>query len=219
VFVRSGAGERSLPLKTAAFAVARLCSLEIAAGDRLLVRANDRNSGLLNGEIVTIARIESGMIHLEDGRAVDTRRFRTFTHGYAVTSHASQSKTADHVIVAAERLDAKAAYVACSRGRFSCTVHTPDKKALLDRIPDGNRASALDLLKSSMARSPTPDRTSLWTRVKDLSQAVQRSTALAWSRGAVNFKEVVWQACRGHAWSGFDSPPLAKGRDRDLDRN
>jgi hypothetical protein len=53
----------------------------------------------------------------------------------------------DHVIVAAERLDAKAAYVACSRGRLSCRVYTPDKEALFDRLPTGNRAAALDMLE------------------------------------------------------------------------
>ena len=47
--------------------------------------------------------------------------------------------TTDRVIVAASRLDAKAAYVACSRGRTACTVHTPDKAALLGSLPSGDR--------------------------------------------------------------------------------
>ena len=68
-----------------------------------------------------------------------------------MTSHASQSKTVEHVVVAAERLTAKAAYVACSRGQVSCVVHTPDKAALLDRLPDGNREAALDRLSREIA--------------------------------------------------------------------
>jgi hypothetical protein len=46
--------------------------------------------------------------------------FRQWCHGYVVTSHKAQGWTADHVVVAAERLTAKGAYVACSRGRHSC---------------------------------------------------------------------------------------------------
>jgi len=148
VFVQGAAGERRLPLRSCAFSVARPRQLEVAAGDRLLIRANDRNAGVLNGEVVTVDRIEAGVIRTADGRMIDTRQFREFAHGFAVTSHAAQSKTVEHVVVAAERLNAKAAYVACSRGRVSCVVHTPDKSALLDRLPDGNREAALDLLES-----------------------------------------------------------------------
>ena len=40
---------------------------------------------------------------------------------FPVTSHKAQGWTADHVVVAVERLTAKGAYMACSRGRQSCT--------------------------------------------------------------------------------------------------
>jgi hypothetical protein len=130
---------------------------------------------LMNGEIVHIIGIESGVLQLADGRAIDTAKFRDFTHGYAVTSHASQSKTVDHVIVAAERLDAKSAYVACSRGRHTCTVHTPDKAALLDRLPTGNREAALDMLKVELAQKKalTYDRWGFWTKAKERLHALQ----------------------------------------------
>jgi len=81
VFVRSAAGDRSLPLRSDAFSVARPRSLEIAAGDRLLVRANDRNARVLNGELVTVARIDAGVIQTADGRCIDTKRFRALVHG------------------------------------------------------------------------------------------------------------------------------------------
>jgi hypothetical protein len=165
VFVRTAAGDRSLPLRSDAFSVARPRSLEIAAGDRLLVRANDRNARVLNGELVTVARITVGVIQTTDGRCIDTGRFRALVHGYAVTSHAAQSKTVDHVVVAAERLNAKAAYVACSRGQLSCTVHTPDKAALLDRLPDGNRTAALDFIGTEYGAHATLDRRETWARL------------------------------------------------------
>jgi len=67
-------------------------------------------------------------------------------HGYVVTSHKAQGWTADHVVIAAERLTSKGAYVACSRGRKSCVVNTPDKARLIERLPEGNRRAALDVL-------------------------------------------------------------------------
>jgi hypothetical protein len=36
--------------------------------------------------------------------------------------------------------------VACSRGRELCSVHTPDKAALMSHLPEGNRRAALDVL-------------------------------------------------------------------------
>jgi hypothetical protein len=60
----------------------------------------------------------------------------------------AQGRTARHVIMAAERLDGKSAYVGCSRGRESCDVFTPDKAQLFAGLPfDGNRRAALDVLK------------------------------------------------------------------------
>jgi hypothetical protein len=72
--------------------------------------------------------------------------FRQWCHGYVVTSHKAQGWTADHVVVAAERFTSKGAYVACSRGRRSCTVHTPDKARKMERFPEGNRRAAMDVL-------------------------------------------------------------------------
>jgi conjugative relaxase-like TrwC/TraI family protein len=188
VFVRVANGERRLPLRSGAFSVARARQLEVAAGDRLLIRANDRASGVLNGEVVTVAGIRAGMIETADGRRIDSRRFGEFAYGFAVTSHASQSKTVEHVVVVAERLTAKAAYVACSRGRESCVVHTPDKAALLDRLPNGNREAALDFLGSdhSLARMAL-DRTLAWAkalggRATMLPKAVRQVAERTWRR-------------------------------------
>jgi conjugative relaxase-like TrwC/TraI family protein len=200
VFLRAPGGERWLPLRSGAFSVARAHQLEVAPGDRLLIRANDRGSGVLNGEVVTVAGVEAGIIEMADGRRIDSRRFGGFAHGFAVTSHASQSKTVEHVVVAAERLTAKAAYVACSRGQVSCVVHTPDKTALLDRLPDGNREAALDRLGAdhSLARKAL-DRTLAWalsagSRARMLPEALRRIAARVRHRRPVYLDADVRQA-------------------------
>jgi hypothetical protein len=192
VFVQTPTGERMLPLGRGSFSVSLPRPLEVAAGDRILIRANDRNARLLNGEIVSVQQIVGSHLQLGDDRVIDTAKFREFTHGYAVTSHASQGMTVDHVIVAAERLDAKAAYVACSRGRHTCTLHTPDKAALLDRLPSGNRAAALDMLEvnRSQRNQLTPDRKGLWAQARERIQALQRTAAHALDRGANHLREM-----------------------------
>lgn len=153
VMLSTKSGERFLPLKWSGFEVARAQPLEVCPGDKLLLRANDKARGLINGTVLTVSEITEGRIRTVEGRVIDTDRFRQFCHGFAVTSHKSQSKTADHVVVAAEHLDAKTAYVACSRGRHTCTVLTPEKEPLLARLQDGNRRSALDLASAADARS------------------------------------------------------------------
>ena len=217
VFVQTSAGERPLPLKSGAYNVSRTRPLEVAAGDRILIRANDRHARLLNGEIVSIVGIESGILHLADGRTIDTARFREFTHGYAVTSHASQSKTVDHVIVAAERLDAKSAYVACSRGRHTCTVHTPDKAALLDRLPTGNREAALDMLKVELTQKKalTHERWGFWAKAQEHIHALQKTVGQAWDSGVARVREIALRASRGDLWPGVDT--LRRERDRQIE--
>lgn len=74
--------------------------LRIAAGDRLLLRANLH--GFTNGEVVEVDRVDPGAIRLRDGRTLPSD-YRSFTYGYAVTSHAAQGKTVDEVVVVASR--------------------------------------------------------------------------------------------------------------------
>lgn len=169
VWLRGPVGERRLPLKGVDFSVARTREIEVSPGDKLLVRANDRGSGLINGETLTVAALREDMIETIEGRRINTANFRRFSHGFAVTSHKSQSKTADHVVVAAERLNGRAAYVACSRGRYSCTVHTPEKKALLEELQEGNRLAALDFLGPSTEKDEVEEgsRKRAWAVARD----------------------------------------------------
>jgi len=206
VMVRTAQGvEQSLSAAPGCFDVARVKSIEVSVGDRLLLRANDRPQRLINGDVVTVSKVDSERIHAKDGRIIDLNRFRRFSHGYVMTSHKSQSKTVDHVVVAASRLDAKAAYVACSRGKQSCTVHTPDKEELLRRLPIGERASALDVLKTEGTPhrnelSPSPDRIPHWSKltretIEVMVGSAQRTAAWLWMQGIRNISEIArcWQ--------------------------
>ncbi len=118
VTVRTKAGEdRLLPLTRGGFDVCATREIEVAAGDKLLLRANDKSRGLVNGTLAEVASVRDGVVRTTAGVEIDTRDFARFSHGYVLTSHKSQGKTCDTVVVAAAYLDAKAAYVACSRGK------------------------------------------------------------------------------------------------------
>ena len=137
----------NLPFQqAAAFDVGLPRSIAVCPGDKILMRANARPLGLINGQVLTVERIElDGSLHTREGITVPAT-FKQWTHGYVVTSHKAQGRTCERVVVAAARFDAKSSYVACSRGRELCSVHTPDKTALMANLPEGNRLAALDLL-------------------------------------------------------------------------
>ena len=140
-----------------AWTVSRSREIELAPGDRVLIRQNHRATGLVNGDVLTLeSRQASGAWLARDprGRARQIPAdFRALTHGYAVTSHKAQGRTADEVIVCAAHLDTKSAYVAFSRARQRATGYTPDKAALFDALPNTSqsRAAAVDVW--------TPERT------------------------------------------------------------
>ncbi len=143
------AGGKALDLgKAAFFDVAARREIDLAVGDKILLRVNDKKAGLVNGDVLTVKAIDAdGRIETAEGRTL-AASYRQFTHGYVVTSHKSQGRTADKVVVAAARLDSKAAYVACSRGRQSCAVFTPKKESLFAGLPrSADRQAALDVLK------------------------------------------------------------------------
>jgi hypothetical protein len=166
------------------FDVASLRQIEVTPGDKILIRANDKRLGLTNGQVLTVSDIApDGALQTKEGLRVPAD-FRQWCHGYVVTSHKAQGWTADHVVVAAERLTSKGAYVACSRGRNSCIVHTPDKARLIERLPEGNRRAALDALADIYPKDASiVNRVRVWKQLSvDLAQrlaarVIQPSTA------------------------------------------
>ena len=116
------------------FDVGEARELRVAAGDWLLLQAN-HGKEFINGERVQVREIQAGRIALADGRVLPTE-FNAFTHGYAVTSHSSQSKTVDEVLLVASSKSFAAVnreqfYVSISRGDASgCGSYTDDAELL-----------------------------------------------------------------------------------------
>jgi ATP-dependent exoDNAse (exonuclease V) alpha subunit len=112
--------------------------IKIAAGDNLLLQANTSGKHFINGELVEVRAIQGDSVVLADGRMIP-ENYRTFTHGYAVTSHAAQGKTVDEVLLVASArslpaINQEQFYVSISRGRERCQVFTDDSELLRSHV-------------------------------------------------------------------------------------
>lgn len=128
----------SLGRGCASFDVGESRKLRVAAGDRLLLQANAGRKQFINGELVEVKAIQGNLLVLADGRVIP-ENYRTFTHGYAVTSHAAQGKNVDEVLVVASSRSLPAVnqeqfYVSISRGRERCQVFTDDAELLRSHV-------------------------------------------------------------------------------------
>ncbi len=144
------------------FELYRPTQFALAVGDRVRVTAGGKTKDgktLSNGSLLTVQGFSKrGDIIVDHGRVID-RDFGHVTHGYAVTSHASQGDTVEKVFVAisSQSLPAtneRTAYVAVTRGREQAQIFTDDRIAMLKAVsrPD-DPMSATEL---SQAPLPKP---------------------------------------------------------------
>jgi ATP-dependent exoDNAse (exonuclease V) alpha subunit len=139
------------------FAVHDRQSIEVTAGDKLLMLANRKDDGFraTNGELTTVRSVDSDGIHLDDGRSIPAN-YREFTHGYAVTAHRSQGKTVDSVIISADVMKQELFYVSASRGREDIAILTSDVNRLGESLGVSMaRPSAIELA-NEIAQSKQP---------------------------------------------------------------
>jgi conjugative relaxase domain, TrwC/TraI family len=149
VIARNARGEdRSFtPAQTHSFSVHERQSIDVAAGDRLMLTANRRDGGFraTNGELVTVRSVERGRIQLEDGRTLPAN-YHQFDHGYAITAHRSQGKTVDGVILSADAMKQELFYVGASRGRSEIAIVTSNREQLRESLGVSSaRPSATEL--------------------------------------------------------------------------
>lgn len=121
------------------FAVYRPERLGLAAGDRVRITVNGKSKDghrLNNGAVYAVKAVgTAGDVTLANGWTLGPD-FKHLTHGYVATSHASQGKTVDRVLIAMGRqslpaVSAEQFYVSVSRGRESARVYTDMPKGEL----------------------------------------------------------------------------------------
>jgi conjugative relaxase-like TrwC/TraI family protein len=162
-------GQGPLPLDQAKrFQLFHPNSIQLAAGDVVRITHNGRTADekhrLDNGSLFRIRGFDSeGDIVLQNGWTID-KDFGHLTHGYVLTSHASQGKTVHRVFVSqgSQSLPASSReqfYVSASRAREHVTIYTDDKHALREAIGQTDaRLSATELVQGLAPRWLIPVR-------------------------------------------------------------
>ncbi len=145
------------------FEVYRPTQLALAVGDAVRVTASgktrDGKHRLINGALLTVQGFtKRGDIVVNHGWVID-REFGHLTHGYCITSHASQGVTVDKVFIgmSSESIPAtteRTGYVAITRGREQVQIYTDDRKELLHALARSDDTISATELSQSAPRSP-----------------------------------------------------------------
>ncbi|OWK47336.1 MobF family relaxase [Fimbriiglobus ruber] len=145
------------------FEVYRPFTLAVAVGDRLRVTAGgktkDGKHRLDTGALVTIAGFTPRGDLIDNRGWVIDREFGHLSHGYVVTSHASQGKTVDKVFIAQSGASfaassARQFYVSVSRGREQAVVFTDDNAALRTAVQRADQPLSATALAETRRRKP-----------------------------------------------------------------
>ena len=192
----------ALPLEKAKnFSVYAPESLSLASGDKIRVTQNGFCSGksgkhrLNNGAVFEVAGFDKkGDIKLNNGWTV-SKDFGHLSHGYCLTSHASQGSTVDRVFIAQSSASAPASskeqfYVSASRGRDSVKIYTDDRETLRESVGASSvRLSAVELMRNAKEKeksavmpsaAPNPEKKQekpkLWQMLKPAKSPAERKT-------------------------------------------
>lgn len=141
--------------------------IQIAAGDKLIVKSNDVAPGLKNGAELSVVEVKGDRILARSatGKAIelDAAKPLALDYGWALTGQQAQGKTADRVLVHAEskRINLQTQqqlYVAISRARSQALVYTDDRKALVKQIKreSGQKETALPPPSPKPPQLPQP---------------------------------------------------------------
>jgi conjugative relaxase-like TrwC/TraI family protein len=169
----SGTGDK-LPISEARkFQVYEAATLALAVGDKVRITQNGFTRESKRGLKKSKDRLNNGAVYDVEGftREGDIRLSNGFIvpkdyggigHGYCHTSHASQGKSVDVVLVAVGQESFAAAnrqqlYVSISRGKEAARLYTDDKAVMLAAV----RGSAARLSATEMMQeqAPKPRRT------------------------------------------------------------
>ncbi len=109
-------------------------NVEVAAGERIVFTKNDRQLKVLNGYGATVTAVNYDgkrrawriTATLDDGKVVtwDPNRYRSWSHGYAVTTHKAQGQSAyANIYVMPTQVDARLANAGWTRGENVLKVY------------------------------------------------------------------------------------------------
>ncbi|MEO1134930.1 MAG: hypothetical protein AAFX40_19800, partial [Cyanobacteria bacterium J06639_1] len=155
--------------------------IEIAPGDMLRWTKNDRDLGHRNGQQFWVESIEDDIARVQyaNGRfeAIDLSRPQHFDYALVSTTYAAQGKTAERVLMAADRTASKESfYVAVSRVKRELKIYAADLDQLAT-LAEQSRANQnpVELLRRQMKREWATD-------VGGETDKAERSSKPLWKR-------------------------------------
>lgn len=133
------------------YSVYRKDRLALAKGDLVRLTSGgttkDEKHRVNNGTVLTFDKLtDSGDLQFTNGRVL-AKEFGHLSYGFVSTSHASQGRTVDHVLIAESADSFPAAsreqlYVSASRGRHSARIYTDSKEELKAAISESSLGQA-----------------------------------------------------------------------------
>ena len=121
-------------------------SIKVSEGERLQLRSpfENKQGKFANGTMVKASDLTKSKLELTTDKGktlnLDTKEPQMIDYGYAVTSHSSQGKTVDNVLIHAETsesrqlLNQRMAYVAVSRAKENILIFTDDASKLAEKM-------------------------------------------------------------------------------------
>jgi len=134
-------------------------TMQVSIGDQIRVTTGFREGKNVfkNNEIGQVQEVTDAEFVLNDGRRM-RRNGARIDQGVCITSHASQCRTVDQVVVLPDGADAKGWYVSLSRARNAMHVYTRNKAALRQSVMHpGERRSVWELVQA-LRRSKSQSR-------------------------------------------------------------
>jgi hypothetical protein len=125
-------------------------TMQVSVGDQIRVTGGFREGKNVfkNNDIAGVREITSTELVLHDGRRM-RRNGARIDQGVCITSHASQCRTVDQVVVLPDGADAKGWYVSLSRARGAMHVYTRKKAALRQSVmQSGERKSVWEFIQA-----------------------------------------------------------------------
>lgn len=133
--------------------------IEIAVGDRLQWKKNDRQLGRRNGQEFTVTGIDLNIVHIkyadERTECISLAQAQNLDYALVSTTYSSQGKTADRVLISADfTIGQESFYVAASRARHELKIYTEDPTRLVELAQQSKaKENALELLRKQIQKS------------------------------------------------------------------
>jgi AAA domain len=156
---RSGKVRQFKPSAKGKWDVLVSSTMQVCIGDQIRVTGGFREGRNVfeNNDIAEVREITDTELVLQDGRRMRQDGAR-IDQGVCITSHASQCRTVDQVVVLADGADAKAWYVSLSRARESMHAYTRNKADLRQSVMQPGERKSLWELVQALQRSKVQTR-------------------------------------------------------------